>query len=909
MKILKVNKLRGPNIWANYPVLEAWVDLEEMKDTSSEMIPGFNERLMGWLPTMVEHRCSIGERGGFFVRLRRGTYMAHILEHVTLELQSLSGTPVGFGRARETNTDGIYKVAIAYKEEKLALACLDKAFELIQAAIHDTPLDVNAVVSELKEYAYDVCLGPSTRSIVDAAKAKNIPWRRLNEGSLVQLGYGVHQRRICTAETDSTSAIAESIAQDKELTRTLLRSIGIPTPEGRSVESAEDAWEAAEDIGLPVVVKPQYGNHGRGVATNLQTRQQVVAAYEAARQEGRSIIVERHAPGDDYRMLVVGGKLVAAARREPAHVIGDGQSTVQKLIDKVNEDPRRSDGHSTSLSLIKIDPVALGVLMDQGMTPDTIPPVGKKVLIRRNANLSTGGTAADVTDQVHPDVARHAVEAARIIGLDIAGVDMVVQDISQPLQGQRGVIVEVNAGPGLRMHIEPSSGSPRPVGESIIEMMYPGQTNGRIPVISITGVNGKTTTTRLTAHIVASTGKKVGMTCTDGIYVGGRRIDSGDCSGPQSARSVLMNPFVEAAVLETARGGILREGLGFDFCDVGIVTNIGEGDHLGLSDIETIEQLAKVKRCIIEAVHKNGFGVLKANDPLTAEMAEKCKGRVIFFAIDENDPVLSDHRLKGQRVVFVRNGMIVIAEGAEETALTTLDKIPLTHQGRILFQVENVLASVAACWGAGLSIAQIVIGLESFSAHMDKVPGRFNLLDVHGATVVADYGHNSSSLLAIIEALGQFPHGHRTVVYSAAGDRRDVDMIRQGEILADHFDRIILYEDQYLRGRKPGEISSIFKRGMDSGKRVKEVYDFIGWEKAVEHALTLIQAGDLMLLQADTIDETVQYLQRAMEHNQLGREIDLNSALETKPTAHSPSPDSVPADPVTNKATSNKSAT
>jgi cyanophycin synthetase len=517
------------------------------------------------------------------------------------------------------------------------------------------------------------------------------------------------------------------------------------------------------------------------------------------------------------------------------------------------------------------------------MTPDTIPPVAKKVLIRRNANLSTGGTAADVTDDVHPDLARHAIEAARVVGLDIAGVDIVAQDISQPLQGQRGVIVEVNAGPGLRMHIEPSSGKPRPVGESILEMMFPGPQNGRIPIVSVTGVNGKTTTTRLIAHLVASTGKKVGMTCTDGIYVGGRRIDSGDCSGPQSARSVLMNPFVEAAVLETARGGILREGLGFDFCDVGIVTNIGEGDHLGLSDIETIEQLSKVKRCIIEAVHKDGFGILKANDPLTAEMAEKCKGRVIFFAIDENDPVLNNHRVKGQRVVFVRNSRIVIAEGADETSLTTLDHIPLTHQGRIQFQVENVLASVAACWGFGMSVEQIVAGLESFSAHMDKVPGRFNLLEVHGATVIADYGHNSSSLLAIIEALEQFPHGHRTVVYSAAGDRRDIDMIRQGEILADHFDRVILYEDQYLRGRKPGEISSIFKRGMDSGKRVKEVYDFVGWEKAVEHSLTLIKAGELMLLQADTIDETVQYLQRAIEHNQIGREIDLNSALDANP--------------------------
>jgi cyanophycin synthetase len=464
--------------------------------------------------------------------------------------------------------------------------------------------------------------------------------------------------------------------------------------------------------------------------------------------------------------------------------------------------------------------------------------------------------------------------------LDIAGVDIVAQDISQPLQGQRGVIVEVNAGPGLRMHIEPSAGSPRPVGQSIIDMMFPGESNGRIPIVSVTGVNGKTTTTRLIAHIIASTNKKVGMTCTDGIYVGGRRIDSGDCSGPQSCRSILMNPFVEAAVLETARGGILREGLGFDFCDVGIVTNIGEGDHLGLADVDTVEQLARVKRCVIEAVHKTGFGVLKANDPMTAEMAERCKGRVIFFAIDENDPILSAHRAKGERVCFARDGIIVMAEGNFETGLTTLDKIPLTHNGRIQFQVENVLASVAACWGLGMPTSKIACGLESFSAHMDKVPGRFNLLEFHGATVIADYGHNASSLLAIIDALSQFPQGHRTVVYSAAGDRRDIDMLRQGEILADHFDRIILYEDQYLRGRKPGEIAAIFKQGMDGGKRVKEIYEVTGWPNAVDRALKLIKAGDLMLLQADSIDETVQYLQRAIEHENLGREIDMDSALD-----------------------------
>ncbi len=882
MRILKVNKLRGPNVWANFPVLEAWVILEEYQETSSEMIPGLNERLKGWLPSMIEHRCSEGVRGGFFERLRRGTYMGHILEHVTLELQSLAGTPVGYGRARESNVEGTYRVAIEYKNEQLGLACLDVAFNLIVAAAQDLPFDVHAEIAKLRELAYEVCLGPSTAAIVNAAVARGIPYHRLNSGSLVQLGQGIKQRRICTAETDATSAIAESIAQDKELTRKLLRTIGVPTPVGRAVDSFEDACEAAEDIGYPVVVKPQFGNHGRGVATNLQTREQVIAAYAAALEESSSIIVETHAPGDDYRLLVIGGKLVAAARREPAHVIGDGLSTIQQLVDQVNQDPRRSDGHGTVLSKIKIDAIALAVLQEQAVAVETVLEAGRRVLIRRNANLSTGGTASDVTDWVHPDVARQAVEAARVIGLDIAGIDVVAQDITQPLQGQRAVVVEVNAGPGLRMHLEPSSGQSRPVGEAIIDMMFPNSDNGRVPIVGVTGVNGKTTTTRLINHIIASTGKKTGMTCTDGIYVNGRRIESGDCSGPQSARTILANPIVEAVVFETARGGIIREGLGYDYCDVGVVTNVGEGDHLGLNGVDTLEQLVQVKRCVVEAVSKNGTAVLKADDPLVAGMAEKCRGSVAFFAIDGEHDLLIQKRIEGGRVAFVRDNSIMLAEGPSEFPLLALDRIPLTHNGRIGFQVENVLAATTACWTLGMPCEQIRLGLETFSAHMDKVPGRFNLMEINGATVIVDYGHNPSSLQAIIQAISQFPHARRTAIYSAAGDRRDVDMIRQGELLGDAFDRVVLYEDQYLRGREPGEISRLFREGMAGRSRVTDVHEIAGWQNAVNHALGLIQPGELLVMQADVIDETMQYLQRQLEHQSVGREISLDVAITGK---------------------------
>jgi cyanophycin synthetase len=804
-------------------------------------------------------------RGGFFQRLRSGTYLGHILEHVTLELQSLTGADVGFGKARETSESGVYRVIIEYADEMVGRACLATARELLMAALEDRPFNVAAEIERLRNLAHEVCLGPSTRAIVEAVSARGVPYRRLNNDSLVLFGHGRKQRRIQAAETDRTGAIAEAIAQDKEMTRMMLRAVGVPTPCGRPVSNAEDAWAAACEIDAPVVVKPQDGNQGRGVATNLTTREQVVRAYDAARQESEHILVEKFAPGHDYRLLVVGDRVVAAARREPAQVLGDGVHSIVQLVEQVNADPRRAEHHATVLSKIKLDAIALAVLADQGFTPASVPPVGTIVMIRRNANLSTGGTAIDVTERVHPAVAASAVDAAKIVGLDIAGIDVVAQDISRPLSEQGGIIVEVNAAPGLRMHLEPSVGISRPVGEAIAEILFPRGEMGRIPIVAVTGVNGKTTTTRFIAHVLRGTGKTVGMTCTDGIYVNDRRIDSGDCSGPQSAKSILMNPSVDMAVFETARGGILREGLAFDYCDVAVVTNIGDGDHLGISDVNTPEELAKVKRCIVESVAPDGYAVLNANDPLVVEMAAHCPGDVVFFAIDPNNPVVVRHRGVGGRAIFVRDGQIVLAEGNNEEPIVSLSRLPLTRGGQIAFQVENTLASIAAAWSLGVPTDLIRARAESIAADIDKVPGRFNVLEIEGTTVVVDYGHNTHSLTAVIEAINTFPHTRRTCLYSTAGDRRDIDIIRQGELLGEAFDRVVLYEDHYRRGRAEGEITGLLRKGLQSATRAKEILEIVGANEAAEVALTSAQPGELVLLQADTIDETVQWLKGYLE--------------------------------------------
>lgn len=881
MQFRSVKAYRGPNLWGSVTMIEASLDHGDLPHTLSNQLPGLTDCLLAWLPGLDSNPTGKAADAHFATRLRQGVHIAHVLERVALEVQTLAGTPLPFSRTADGDEPGVTKILFQYEEEEIGKAVAHLALELLNAAVSGTAYDAAAAIDKLRSHNQEISLGPSTRAIVQACVDWGAPYKRLNSGSLVRLGYAAKQRRIIAAETDRTPAVAELIAQNKELTRELLSAVGVPVPQGRPVNSAEDAWAAAEEIGVPVVVKPQFGNHGRGVSTNLWTKAQVMAAYDDAVPEtaSRSIIVERYAVGGDFRLLVVGDRLVAAAHREPPFVIGDGKNSIRNLVEVINRDPRRSDDHATALTKIRLCEIAEAVVAEQGYTFDSIVSEGVKVLIRNNANLSVGGTAADVTQLVHPEVAARAVEAANMIGLDVAGIDVIVQSISRPLEEQGGVILEVNAGPGLRMHLAPSSGKPQPVGEAIAELLFPDGEDGRIPIVAVTGVNGKTTTTRFIAHILRTTGKRVGLTCTDGIYLDDRRIDTGDCSGPASANMILGNPMVEAAVLETARGGILRAGLGFDRCDIAVVTNIGDGDHLGLNGIETLDQLAQVKRVIVENVAETGYAVLKADDPYTAEMASYCPGRVIFFERSGDHPWIVRHRSVGGRTVFVRQNTIMLAEGDVEIPLVALANVPLTHGGRIGFQVENALASAAAAWGLGIPRDQIRTGLETFDGDIDKSPGRFNLLEISGATVIVDYGHNPSAIEAIIDAIDQFPHARRTVVFTAAGDRRDCDIIRQGEQLAEAFDRVILFEDHYTRGRTEGEIMRLIRQGLAVGSRTNDVVEVKGAINAIEAALRTINPGDLLLVQADEVDETIDFIKRYLAADPTSREIVLMQAL------------------------------
>ena len=848
MEVSRIRALRGPNLWSRHTSVEVIVTC---MTPDRDIAPGspFEKQLRRIFPALAFIE---GARPG------QQASMAHALEKITLGLQAQAGCPVTFSRTTVTQEPGVYQVVVQYTEEAVGRLALELAIQLCKAAKAGESFDLAAALLQLSDLDEDVRLGPSTGSIVDSAVLRGIPYRRLTDGSLVQFGWGSKQRRIQAAETDSTSAIAESIAQDKDLTKSLLIAAGVPVPVGKPAQNSAQAWAIAQEIGLPVVVKPQDGNQGKGVTVNIVSQEHFEVAYETAAYYGE-VMVERFLPGQDYRLLVVGNKLIAAARREPPLVVGDGVHTVQELVNLVNADPRRGDGHSTSLTKIKFDGIAIAHLTQQELQPESVPEKGRRVILRNNANLSTGGTATDVTDDVHPEVAARAVAAALMVGVDICGVDVVSESLLRPLEEQQGGIVEVNAAPGLRMHISPSFGKGRNVGKAVIESMFKPGDDGRIPVIAVTGTNGKTTTVRLTSHLLKTQGMRVGMTNTDGVYVNGRQIDDGDCSGPRSARNVLMHPDVDAAVFETARGGMLREGLAFDRCKVAIVTNIGSGDHLGLNYITTLEDLTVLKRVIVLNVAADGMAVLNATDPSVAAMAKHCPGSVTFFAQDPQHSVLATHRAQGKRVVFVENDHIVAQEG-KKIYRVPLANVPLTRQGQIGFQTENVMASVAAAWAINLSWENISQGLATFISDVQGVPGRFNVFDYRGATVIADYGHNPDAIQALVNAVDNMPAATRSVVISGAGDRRDQDIRDQTRILGQAFDNVILYQDACQRGREDGEVLKLLREGLEGAERTQGIDEIRGEFNAIDNAMDRLEPGDLCLILIDQVEESLAYI-------------------------------------------------
>jgi len=854
MEVSRIRALRGPNLWTRHTAVEALVQCEPHElDLSAHA--GFESHLRHLFPGL----------GQLSPTDRKATLsMAHAIEATTLHLQIQAGCPVTFSRTTATNERGLYQVAVEYTEEDVGCLAIRLARDLCTAASRQGEFDVEAAIDQLRNLDEDIRLGPSTGSIVNAAIARGIPFRRLTEGSLVQLGWGSKQRRIQAAEIDATSAIAESIAQDKELTKKLLHAAGVPVPLGRPVTSAEDAWAAAQEIGLPVVIKPRDGNQGKGISVNISTKEAVMTAYNTAVSFRDDVLVERYLPGSDFRLLVVGNKLVAAARRDPPLVIGNGKNTVRELVEQVNADPRRGEGHATSLTKIRLDDIAKNRLKEQGMDENSIPSKGTRVILRNNANLSTGGTATDVTDDVHPEVAARAIAAAQMVGLDICGVDVVCESVLHPLEEQSGGVVEVNAAPGLRMHLSPSFGKGRDVGEAVIATMFPNGEDGRVPVIAVTGTNGKTTTVRLTSHLLRTHGLRVGMTNTDGVYVNGRQTDSGDCSGPRSARNVLAHPDVDAAVLETARGGMLREGLAFDRCQVAVVTNIGMGDHLGLNYISTVEDLAVLKRVIVQNVATSGTAVLNATDPIVAAMAANCPGDVIFFGLDTHHPVIATHRAQGKRVLFVEDDHIVAMQGQHSVRIP-LSEVPVTRSGAIAFQIENAMASIAAAWAIHIPWETICKGLASFVSDTQGVPGRFNVFDYKGATVIADYGHNPDAIKALVQAVTNLPAQRRSVVISGAGDRRDDDIREQTRIIGEAFDEVVLYQDACQRGRVDGEVLKLLRQGLEGAKRTRQIDEIYGEFLAIDKAMERLNQGDLCLILIDQVEKALAHITQRVE--------------------------------------------
>lgn len=871
MKIENIQVLRGPNIWSTNrkKLVQMRLDLQEMEHHPSNKIPGFLERLEKMIPTLYEHRCSPGVPGGFFQRVAAGTWMGHVVEHVALEIQTLAGMDTGFGRTRETKKPGVYNVVFNYIEEKVGVYAAEAAVRVVTAIIKDEEYNLQYDIQKMREIREDTRLGPSTGSIVDEAIARDIPWIRLNNQSLVQLGYGKNQVRFRATMTEKTSSIAVDIASNKDETKRMLQEQAIPVAKGITISSAAGVDDAIKSVGFPLVFKPLDGNHGRGISINIRNKEDALAAYEHAAKISRRVIVERFVTGYDFRVLVIDNKMVAAALRDPAHVTGDGESTIQQLIDLENTDPRRGYGHEKVLTLITVDRDTLDLLEKKGYTLETVPAKGEKVFVKSTANLSTGGTSVDVTDHVHPQNVFICERISKIIGLDICGIDIMAKNLTQPLTETGGVILEVNAAPGFRMHIAPSEGLPRNVAGHVIDMLYPPGKSARIPIISITGTNGKTTTTRLIAHIVKNNGFRVGFTTSDGIYVQNNMMMKGDTTGPVSAEFILKDPTVEFAVLETARGGILRSGLGFGQCDIGIITNIQE-DHLGLADIHTLEDLSRVKSVVINSVKKDGWAVLNADNDYCVKIGRKADCNVAYFSMDENNPVIKSHCKKGGIACICENGFVTIQKGDWKIRVQRTILIPLTFGGTVPFMIQNVLAATLATFLWGFKTEDIQTSLQTFIPSAAQTPGRMNIFEFKDFRFMIDFAHNPDGYNGIKEFLSHIDSPLKIGIIAGTGDRRDEDIRELGKISAEMFDYVILRQEKHLRGRTEENILTLLIEGIHSVDPNKQ-FEIVPKEiEAIKYAMSMAKPGTFITALSDVVDNAIETVQDYQEQERNG---------------------------------------
>jgi cyanophycin synthetase len=872
MQILEIKVLKGPNYWSvrRPKLIQMKLDLEDLEQRPTNTIPGFRERLEKLFPTMIEHRCSEAERGGFFKRVDEGTWMGHVIEHIALELQTVAGMDTGFGRTRtpDGEKEGVYYVVFSYMEEDAGVYAAKASVKIAQALIDGEEYDLTEDIQQLREIREDTRLGPSTGCIVEEAAKRGIPYIRLNKQSLVQLGYGVNQKRIRATIASTTSNIAVDIACNKEETKLLLEAAEIPVPRGTVIRTEEGLDAAIEKFGYPLVIKPIDGNHGKGNTTNIINREQALKAFEAAKVYGRNVIIERFITGYDFRCLVINNKFICAALRTPASVVGDGVHNIQWLIDETNKDPRRGFGHEKVLTQITIDQFTQKMLDDAGITLETIPAKGERIFLKPTANLSTGGTSTDVTDEVHPANIFMFERIAKIIGLDICGVDVMAIDLKTPVAENGGAILEVNAAPGFRMHIDPSEGLPRNVAEPVVDMLFPKGSAGRIPIIAITGTNGKTTTTRLTAHIAKSAGKKVGYTTSDGVYIQNQLMMKGDCTGPVSSTFVLKDPTVDFAVLECARGGILKAGLAFQNCEVAIVTNVA-ADHMGLGGIHTLEAMAKVKAVVAETVFPHGYAVLNADDDLVYKMKNSLKCNIALFSMDENNPRIKKHSSEGGLSAVFENGYISIMKGTWKIRVMQVKDIPLTYEGKAIHNINNCLPAVMATYlYRDISIEDIRSGLTSFIPSSSQTPGRLNFFNFKHFTMLADFAHNPHGLQLLCDFVSKLDYPSKIGVISGTGDRRDEDIRELGEISARYFDEIIIRCDKNLRGRTADEIIGLLKEGIEKVNPGLPVMTIPNEDQALDYIYENPKQGGLYTIMCDVVARALDKIKELKEREE-----------------------------------------